>query len=187
MPLLPGTYTITETPPAGYLNGKLQNGTPAAAAVLANQFQNINLTLAPFFGADYNFGELLPSSLSGYVYVDTNNNGIKDPGEPGLAGVTVLLTGTDDQGDAVSACVVTDVNGNFSFQRMRPGTYTLTEVQPASLVAGLTRGGNRRHDGGVAGTDVISGIAVSENQNGTAFRFGEHGTASHRSSANACS
>ena len=175
LPLLPGVYTITETPPVGYLNGKLQNGTPPAATVVANQFQNIDLTVAPFFGADYNFGELLPSSLSGYVFVDANNNGTKDPGDMGIAGVTVLLTGTDDHGNAVSASVVTDVNGNFSFQRMRPGTYTLTEVQPANIVDGLTEAGIGVTTDGVAGTDVISGIVVDQNQNGTTFRFGERG------------
>ena len=99
-PLLPGTYNIIETPPAAYLFGKLQNGTPLAATVdpLGRAFSGINLTASPFFGGDYNFGQLLPSSVSGYVFVDPNNNGIRDAGEPGVAGVTVNLTGTDDLG-----------------------------------------------------------------------------------------
>ncbi len=69
--------------------------------------------------------------------------------------------------------MVTDINGNFSFQRMRPGTYTLTEVQPTILVDGLTRAGIGLTSDGVAGTNVITGIVVSENQNGTTFRFAQ--------------
>jgi hypothetical protein len=34
--------------------------------------------------------------------VDPNNNGIRDPNEPGIAGVAVQLTGTDDRGDPVN-------------------------------------------------------------------------------------
>src|SRR5262249_18684950 len=41
-------------------------------------------------------------SLTGFAYDDTgSNNGIKESGEPGMAAVTVALTGTDYQGHAV--------------------------------------------------------------------------------------
>ena len=39
-------------------------------------------------GANNNFGELLSGSLSGFVYVDANDNGLKDGSETALAGVT---------------------------------------------------------------------------------------------------
>ena len=54
--------------------------------------------------------ELPPSSLSGYVYHDTNNNGVKDPGETGIA-TTVTLTGEDVFGEAVSLTTTSDVTG----------------------------------------------------------------------------
>src|SRR5262249_54958697 len=38
---------------------------------------------------------LQPASLSGYVYADFNNNGLKEAGEYGIQGVVVALTGTD--------------------------------------------------------------------------------------------
>src|SRR5205807_9167394 len=94
------------------------------------------LTQAPFFGGGYNFGELRPAGLTGFVFVDANNNGIRDAKEPGIAGVSVLLGGRNDLGQPVNATVVTDVHGNFSFQRLRPGTYTLRETQPASFIDG---------------------------------------------------
>src|SRR5262249_57588914 len=46
-----------------------------------------------------------PSSLSGYVYFDANQNGVLDAGEAGIGGVWIRLTGLDDQGHAsTSAC-----------------------------------------------------------------------------------
>ena len=42
-------------------------------------------------GLDYDFGELLPASISGYVYVDANNNGMFDAGETPIGGVQLTL------------------------------------------------------------------------------------------------
>jgi uncharacterized repeat protein (TIGR01451 family) len=180
--LAPGVYTLTETqpaipgssPPALYVDGKLQNGVPAAASLGTNTFQNIDLTQTAM-GGGYNFGELRPSSLSGFVYVDANNNGVRDAKEPPIAGVTVVLTGTNDRGQAVNATVVTDKSGSYSFQRLRPGTYTLREVQPAAFIPGHGGTGVGVTDPGVASANLITGVVVGENQTGTVFRFSAHG------------
>src|SRR5205807_1658593 len=113
--------------------------------------------------------------LSGFVYLDANSSGIREANEPGIAGVTLWLSGIDDRGVAVSAAVVTDVNGTFSFLRIRPGVYALSEVQPGAFIDGPDSPGVGTTSAGLAGNDVLSGIVVSENQNGTAFRFGEVG------------
>ena len=69
--------------------------------------------LAPMYvGTGNNFGELAPAKLSGYVYVDADNDGVKDGGEAAIAGVTVTLTGTDDLGNPVSETATTDANGH---------------------------------------------------------------------------
>src|SRR5207248_802279 len=94
--LRPGTYTLSETQPAGYVDGKDTIGTPGGTTA-NDQFSNIVLG-AGVDGTDNNFGELAPSSLAGFVYMDANDNGVKDGGEAGIAGVTVTVTGTDDQG-----------------------------------------------------------------------------------------
>ena len=44
-------------------------------------------------GADNNFGELPPASLAGFVYADTNNNGVFESTETGITGVSVALSG----------------------------------------------------------------------------------------------
>ena len=51
---------------------------------------------------NYNFGETPAGTVSGFVYVDANNDGAKDASEAGIAGVTITLTGTDTNGMTVA-------------------------------------------------------------------------------------
>src|SRR5207244_5964348 len=71
------------------------------------------------------------SSLSGVVFVDFNDDGQVDFGEKGIAGVAIALAGTDDLGHAVNLQQLTDADGFYAFLNLRPGSYTLTETQPA--------------------------------------------------------
>ena len=71
-----------------------------------------------------------PSSISGTVYVDRNQNGKQDSGESPIANVKVTLTGKDITGAAVSLTTITDSNGNYSFDNLLPGTYRVVETHP---------------------------------------------------------
>ena len=53
---------------------------------------------APIEGND--FGNYQPASKSGTKFVDTDGDGVRDDGEPGLAGVEIHLSGTDNAGNA---------------------------------------------------------------------------------------
>jgi hypothetical protein len=71
-------------------------------------------------------------SITGSVFNDANNNGIKDSGELGIAGWTVFLDlqhdGKLDLGDPSTT---TDSNGNFTFSNLAPGRYDIAEqLQP---------------------------------------------------------
>ena len=72
------------------------------------------------------------SSLAGRVYADDNRNDAFDAGEQ-IAGVRVTLSGTDLYGNAIPAntFLTTDASGNYLFDRLPPGTYTVIETQPA--------------------------------------------------------
>lgn len=129
---------------------------------------------------DVDFGYDGASTLAGTVFRDDNNNGIQEVGEPGIAGVSVTLTGVDifgnayiDPGTGLPYVVVTDSNGDYLFQTVVPGTYTLTEAQPGNYNDGIDTAGSL---GGNAGNDLISGIPVGINQNGVEYNFGEIGT-----------
>ena len=66
------------------------------------------------------------ATVSGIVYADTNDNGIQDGVETGIAGVTVILV--DGIGTQFPN-VTTDTNGTFTFAGVEPGTL-LVQVAP---------------------------------------------------------
>ena len=81
----------------------------------------------------------VPSTISGFVFLDNNGNGVRDANE-GIADVEVALTGSDFQGNAVNLTATTDSIGRYNFNNIRPhlaGTpYLLRENQPANTVDG---------------------------------------------------
>jgi uncharacterized repeat protein (TIGR01451 family) len=171
-------YTVTETQPAGYLEGGDQLGTLGGNAATQDVFSAISTTYGSI-AAGYNFGELQPATLSGFVYIDANMNGVKDVNEPGIANVTVTLTGTNDLNQSVDVAVQTQSDGSFSFTGLRPSNasgYTLTETQPAGFLEGADAAGSL--GGNISVQDVISQIPVAAGSTGTNSLFGEKAFAS---------
>ena len=144
--LAPGTYTVSEpTQPSGTLNGKTvagsAGGTPTNVATTPSAIAGIVIGAGQSAIAN-NFGELPTGSIAGHVISDSNNNGKLDAGESGIANVSLVLTGTDDQGAAVNASTTSDANGAYSFANLRPGSYTVTEpTQPPATDNGITTAG----------------------------------------------
>ena len=162
-------YTITETPPPNLFNGK---DTPGSAAVHVAGTNQFNTVLPPnTTDASNNFAELVPSSMSGYVYRDDNGNGVYDPAtESGISGVTVTLTGTDDLGHAVNTTVTTNASGFYSFGQLRPGNDTITETRPALYGNGSTNVGTQ---GGFPNGNMIIVNNLLANVNGLSNNFGQ--------------
>ncbi|HKN51673.1 MAG TPA: SdrD B-like domain-containing protein [Amycolatopsis sp.] len=61
-----------------------------------------------------------PNKVGDFVWVDKNKNGVQDPGEPGVQGVTVTLKTGD--GTLVTT-TTTDANGKYLFDGLNDGTY----------------------------------------------------------------
>ena len=161
-PNLPaGTYNVVETQPTGY-------GSSAASPNTVSATVTTNTTPAPVNFAD------TTSTLTGAVYNDLNNDGVKDAGENGIQGVTVTLTGTDATGTAVNKTTTTDSSGNYSFIDLLSGTYTITETQPAAFNDGKENPGTPA--GNITINDVISSIPLTTGQDGIGYTFGETGT-----------
>ncbi|MFO0953520.1 MAG: SdrD B-like domain-containing protein, partial [Isosphaeraceae bacterium] len=168
--LRPGTYTITETQPSDYLDGKDTVGTPGGSNVVKNVFSGV--VVAPgTSGALNNFGELVPSSLSGSVYLDANNDGVRQAGEPGVGGVTVTLTGTDDEDNPVNLSVATAADGSYAFTDLRPGAYVITETQPSGYLDGKDTLGTP--GGSTAVKNAFSAVPVASGTAGVGNNFGE--------------
>lgn len=116
------------------------------------------------------------ASLGGRVYLDGNGNGAEDPGEPGLAGVALVLDGSA-AGAIVQRSSVTAEDGSFSFGGLPAGSYSLAVGEVAGLVDGL-------HQVGTAGGQVqlssISGIQLPAAMAASGYRFAKREPAGPR-------
>ncbi len=112
----PGTYTVREVQQTGYTQTTTN---PASIGTISGT--NVS---------GINFGNFQLDTISGTKFLDTNGNAVRNPGEQGLQGFTVYLdTNGNSVLDAGERFTVTDVNGNYSFANVGPGTYTVREVQ----------------------------------------------------------
>lgn len=138
--LVPGSYTITETQPVGWIDGldtpgSLGGSTPSNDVLIVSLAAGDN-------GIEYNFGEILRAAVFGFVWHDLNRNGLFDYGqEPPIPGVTVTISGTAFAGgpmarpltasdSPVGLTAVTDANGRWEFPDLPPGLYDIVETQP---------------------------------------------------------
>jgi hypothetical protein len=108
---------------------------------------------------------LVPSTVSGVVFNDANNNGAFESNETGIGGVTVTLTDASNH----QVTTKTDATGAFSFANVAAGTYKLSESTPSGYLNGQATAGGL---GGNAGNGVISNIVVGADD-GSGYTFGE--------------
>ena len=100
--------------------------------------------------------------LTGLVYADVDNDGVRDDVERAIGGVELRLQGTDIFGAPVSLRTVTDAQGRYRFTAVNPGAYDLMEVQPRFLLDGIDTVSGVPHSGPndriaiAAGTDLAS-------------------------------
>ncbi len=69
-------------------------------------------------------------ALGDRVWYDANRDGVQDPGEVGINGITVTITG-----NGVNTSMATSEDGGYYFDNLYPGTYTVC-VDPMTLPAG---------------------------------------------------
>ena len=105
------------------------------------------------------------------MFEDLNNDGVQDAGEAGIAGVEITLTGTDDLGNPVSLTTTTDADGNYTFDYLLSGDYTVTETQPVGYLDGIDTAGDAGGD--TTTSDTTTGVALDPGQDATGYTFGE--------------
>jgi protocatechuate 3,4-dioxygenase beta subunit len=166
--LPPGTYSVHEIQPEGYFSGATFVG--SAGGTLGHDLVSDIVLISGARGIHYDFCEIPPASVSGFVYVDINNNGLREAGEAPIAGVAMILKDAD--GNPTGLTTLTDATGFYRFAGLRPGTYTVGEVQPAGYFDGLDTPGTA---GGVAQNpgDMIMNIVLAGGVDAERYNFGE--------------
>jgi len=118
--------------------------------------------------------------ISGSVFADSNNNGIQEPGEAGIAGVEITLVGVDVFGNPVEQTVFTDAQGNYSFTGLAAGSYQVFETQPEGFEDGIDIGA----DGVTVGADQFSNIQLGFGESFAGNTFAEQAQLSSGASGN---
>ncbi|MCI0700293.1 MAG: MSCRAMM family adhesin SdrC [Planctomycetia bacterium] len=113
------------------------------------------------------------SSLSGYVWIDANQDGVRDEVEGRLGGVFVHLRGVNDLGESVDLVVQTDANGFYKFDNLRAGVYSIWEEQPLrdDLIDGAEWLGTL---GGQMENDRFFDILLGPDEDGFEYNFTEY-------------
>ena len=107
--------------------------------------------------------------ISGTVFVDANGNQVFDPGERGIEGVEINLTGSDVFGSAVDLTVLTDSQGNYVFTGLNAGLYEVAEVQPQEFIDGA----DASPSAALVGNDRLAGLRLGFGQQLSGNNFGE--------------
>ena len=160
-------YTLSDSR-GRYAIGGLEDGEYSIAVVLSEGYLNVGsrtqeVTIAGGVDVlDVDFAGFVPRSIVGSVFLDVNENEIRDAGEQGLGGVTVFLDAALDQYDAVTT---TDAGGYYSFAGLPQGSYTLSHEVPG----GCEPIGDLQRTAEVADADVIT---VDLPDRAVAGRFG---------------
>ena len=174
-----GSYVVVETQPNGYLTETDNDatvdavGSPADAPNSSGTDNRIPVTLAAGELDDGNdFIEEFPAELGNIVWIDTNNNGVKDSGELGLNGIVIELL--DASGDPVDADLITPGvqpattttagGGFYAFTDLPPGTYQLRIASPPGLYpvsSSTTVTIDNQIDDDDNGSQIVAGGAIT--------------------------
>lgn len=158
-----GLYDLLLYRPAGgWLPSPAQQGSdPALDSDLNADGVVTGLLLAAgSVRSDLDLGLLRLPTVGDRVWEDLNRNGRLDAGEPGVAGVVVVLR---DASGAGVASAVTDSLGHYQIDQVVPGRYELTMTAPAGMAWTTQTGGGSVVDAAgrtglhtvVAGDDLL--------------------------------
>lgn len=178
--LKPGRYRIIETQPTafeistGASPGSI-NGVRTGATDGPNIIRAIDITMGGTESVDNDFGEAKLATISGHVYHDRDNDGVRDAGEEPIAGVMIRIIPVDTVTPQDSIVVYTDANGFFQATGLSPGTYRIVEVQPDGWIDGKDTLGtvNGAASGAKDGNDKFKEIVLTSGSAGVNYDFGE--------------
>ena len=133
--LRPGTYSVAQsTMAAGRVDGPeyvVENGVMRIIASGTDTIDGIVLTTGDTTPGVYAFVDYDANPITGTIYRDSNANGSQESDEVGFFNQTVILTGTDFNGNAIAPIsTTTNGAGQFLFPNVAPGNYAIQVVEP---------------------------------------------------------
>lgn len=151
---LPDGYQITQKGTGEGIGVSCVEGSDGSVAVSALMRFESGKTLQAGAGA------VPAGSFSGKVWNDQNNNGLMDPEEPGMAGVTLTLAGVKT---GKIYTFVTDATGEYRFSLLRNENYNFSaELPEGTLFAKYSlTGGDLRSVFTVEGTTATRQFPVT--------------------------
>ncbi|MFN5238543.1 MAG: SdrD B-like domain-containing protein, partial [Bacteroidota bacterium] len=137
--LLPGSYRLTFPTPSGldsatYPNEGTDDTRDSDADPASGNTTVFEVLTSGEHNKTYDAAFFSFASIGDRVWEDYSANGVQDAGEPGLAGVSVALSGTTGNGTSVSRTAVTAADGSYLFNNLIPGTYKLTFTNPTGYL-----------------------------------------------------
>lgn len=142
-----GSYVWTGPAGSGF-SSTIQNSTINNASPIHVGVYTVNITDANGCAAATTISITLDKCLrlGDLVWNDLNNNGIKDNGESGIAGVTVkLYRDTNNDGTPDGSALdtkITSSTGNYLFVGLEPDNYLVAIIAPAGYVSSTGKNGN---------------------------------------------
>lgn len=111
------------------------------------------------------------SSISGIVYLDTNNNAVHDDGDDNLGNVRVVIEGKEKTGERVSRYVHTDRSGQFRIHNLKAGSYTISVDAVENTSDRFSKVGSA---GGVVALGYVNHINLGEHTVAQGYEFGKY-------------
>ena len=156
--LTPGSASTGET------EGDTGAGSETSANLATGELPDANSELT----IDFGFIEPPVYRLGNLVWEDADNDGVAETGEPGIAGVEVVLYLDSDEvpgpsaGDIKVASQVTDADGHYLFEDLEAGNYYVSIPTDQDSLVGFLSSSN--------GEENIANADGDNNDNGTVTR-----------------
>jgi len=137
----------------------------------ATGYRNVLLTPGvPVSNVNFGNQQRTDAAIGGVIYVDRDKDGVRDPGEEGLPGITVYLD-VDNSGSLTAGdpSVVTsddhfytpdvDEAGSYRFEKLAGGTYVVRQIVPPELDS---PGSEVEHTVTVGPADDVSNLELGD-------------------------
>lgn len=164
--IMPGSYTIEVERRTGYGFTRLKPGEPMGNHIVELKGEyGVTAPISVAMGdsiSGINAGMLPSATVSGVLFSDDNDNGVRDGSESGMTDASVRLKSGDGEIDIVRAVAE---SGDYFFDGVMPGSYTLTFLLPEHAEpAKIAQDGNTLQNKGRETETEPFTVAMGENR-----------------------